>query len=278
MDEKKLEVLIKMGIYNPSDEADIAEGFYDYEINGRCFHQPDCIYVETLEEEIFVDLQETGEFIDDYWDEGWNSGVITFHRANYDSYKGRYRKVFPTRLQLCQFALTKSLRRVLNKNRDLKTIIRPLRITQEKMRLHDLHHYARYKEMPDRPLSKAYEYIVHYPSKLTELCIFKDEKLIACSIFEIGVFSMVSRIAFWDIKEKAGSLGTLTILLEIQHALRLKLAFYYMGFYYRENPNYQYKTRFRGLELYDWDNDSWLPYERSRTKEMLLERLPRRMD
>lgn len=278
MDEEKLEVLIKMGIYNPSDPEDVAEGFYDCEINGRFFHKPDCIYAETLEEEIYVDLQDTGEIIDHYWDKGWISGYGSFHRANYDVYKGRYRKAFPTRIQLCQFAFTKSLRRVLNKNRDLKYIIRPLRITTEKMCLHDLHHYARYREMPEKPLTESYKYIRHYPSKLTELCVFNEGKLVACSIFEVGEFSMVSNTAFWDINEKSRSLGILTILLEIKYALRRKLALYYLGFYYRQNPNYQYKTRFRGLELYDWDNRHWLPYGHPWTEEVLNQRLPRKQD
>jgi arginyl-tRNA--protein-N-Asp/Glu arginylyltransferase len=278
MDEEKLDTLIKLGIFNPSDEADIAEGFYDYEINGRCFYQPDCIYAETLRQEIDVDLRETGEIIDKYWDKGWISDYGSFHRANFDVYKGRYRKAFPTRLQLCQFVFTKSLRRVLNKNKDLKYIIRPLRITPEKMRLHDLHHGVRYGKMPEKPLSESYKYIVYYPSKLMELCIFNKERLVACSIFEVGEFSIVSNTGFWDVNEKSRSLGILTILLEIKYALSRKIRLYYMGLYYKQNPNYQYKTRFRGLELYDWDRTAWLPYAHPRTEELLNQRLPRRLD
>ena len=278
MDEEKLEALIKLGVYVPSDEEDIAGGFYDYEINGRYFHQPDCIYAETINQEIMVDISDTGEIIDHYWAKGWWTDFSGFRRANFDSYKGRYRKAFPTRLQLCQFKFSKSMRRVFSKNRDLKYIVRPLRITPEKMRLHELHHYARYGTMPKKPLNKSYDYIVHYPSKLKEVCVFNDEKLVACSIFEVGEFSMVSNVGFWDVNEKPRSLGTLTILLELKYALSRKILLYYLGLYYRENPNYQYKTRFPGLELYDWDGQRWLPYTYPPTREMLTQRLPRRLD
>jgi leucyl-tRNA---protein transferase len=255
MDNEKEDALVSLGLFVPITEDDPDADDYDYIVNGRRYHNPDCLYTTVLEDEKSVDINDTGENIDDYWAEGWHSGFCIFHRSNFDIYKGRYRKAFPTRYRLWNFVFTKSLRRILKKNQDLKTVIRPLRITPEKSKLHDYYYFLRHHEPPRKSLLETYDYIVYYPSKLMELCVFKENKLIACSIFEVGNYAMVSNIAFWDLNESARSLGILTILLEVQYALRHGIYWYYLGFYYRQNPNYQYKTRFRGLEIYDWDNE-----------------------
>jgi arginyl-tRNA--protein-N-Asp/Glu arginylyltransferase len=80
------------------------------------------------------------------------------------------------------------------------------------------------------------------------------------------------------LNEKSRGLGTLTILLEVQYALKRKINYYYLGHFYAHNPNYHYKTRFSGFELYDWDNDRWLDFRHSKTKELLKQKLPRRKD
>lgn len=261
------------GICNNDDD--------DYDLileDGTRYRGPDCLYAIVIEDEIYVDLRDYGELIEDYWEKGWNTKFTGFTRSNFDIYKERYYKAFPTRYKLREFTFTKSLRRVLNKNADLKTIIRPLRITEAKEKLYFEYNLLRHKKPPGSTLSKLYDYIKYYPSSLTELCVFKDDKLVACSIFEIGNTSMVSNLCFWNLNESRRGLGTLTILLEIKHALRLNLDYYYLGHYYKQNPNYQYKTRFGGLELYDWDNYKWVDFKHPFIKELLDQKLPRHKD
>jgi arginine-tRNA-protein transferase len=277
MDEKKEAALVNLGIFVPTEEDDPDADDYDYIVNGRRYHNPDCLYSITLSEEISVDIRGRGENIDNYWAQGWHSGFCRFRRSNFDVYKGRYRKAFPTRYRLEDFVFSKSLRRVLKKNQDLKTVIRPLRITPEKSRLYDYYHFLRHREPPE-PLSKIYDYIVYYPSELMELCVFRENKLVACSIFERGNRAMVSNISFWDLDEASRSLGILTILLEVEYARRCGMNFYYLGFYYRQNPNYQYKTRFGGLEIYDWDNERWVDFKNPEAAEILKQKLPRHKD
>lgn len=278
MDEEKEAALVSLGVFVPIEEDEPDEDDYDYIVNGRRYHNPDCLYSIILEEETSVDLHNKWEDVDLYWAKGWHSGFCDFRRSNFDVYKGRYRKAFPTRYKLGEFVFTKSLRRILKKNQDLKTVIRPLRITPEKSKLHEFHHFLRYHEPPRKSLLEAYKYIVYYPSKLMELCIFKENKLVACSIFEVGNRAMVGNISFWDSKEASRSLGIFTILLEVQYALRHGMNWYYLGLYYKQNPNYQYKTRFRGLQIYDWDNERWVEFENPEAAEILKQKLPRHKD
>jgi leucyl-tRNA---protein transferase len=230
--------------------------------------------VKILDEEIHVDIRDEGKTVDEYWAHGWNSGAHELHRFNSDSYKNRSYKVFPTRYRLRDATLTKSMRRVLNKNTDLKTVIRPLRITEKKEQLHKSYYAQRHDASNRRSLANCYNYIKLYFADLKELCIFKDQKLVACSIFEVGEESLYSHIAFWDLDEKARSLGILTVLLEMQYAVKLGFTHYYLGHYFAKNPIYQYKTRFRGLELYDWDNARWIDFKNPFVQELLTQKLP----
>lgn len=260
-------------------DKDIEEFCYiendGFDNKGNPWYGTDVLFAVTYEDEKHVELRETGEIIEAYWEKGWVGDYCSFHRSNYESYKGRYYKAFPTRYFLPNFKFTKSLRRVLKKNSDLKTVIRPLRITPEKSDLYDTYNYLRHGAPPPKPLLEVYKYYSDEDSKKMELCVFKDNKLIACSFFEVGCFSLYGNSAFWDVNEIERSLGTLTVLLEIQYALSKKFYYYYLGHFYAQNPNYHYKTRFGGLELFDWENEHWLKFKHPRTKELLKQKLPR---
>lgn len=195
--------------------------------------------------------------VDAFWEKGWCHVESEFFRDDSDRYNGRYWRSFRTRYRLKDFVLSKSLRRVLNKNKDLKFIIRPLCITPRKSALYEKH-YTRYGEKPYQTLAQKYYCPGNYPTKDMELCILKNRRLVACSFFEVSEKAIQSNSAIWDLNEPKRSLGILTVLLEMQYAIRKKKDFYYLGHYLKQNPNYQYKLRFPGLEFYDWDNDCWV--------------------
>jgi len=278
LDKKVEDFLYEIGF----DDNDIDEFCYiendGYDAHGRPFYGNDVIFAKYLTEEKLIEFSQSDEIVEDYWGKGWSHGNWDVSRANFDSYKGNYFKAFPTRYKLWEFKFTKSLRRVLNKNRDLQTVIRPLRITPEKSKLHEIYNYARHGEMPRKSLLEMYKYQSNDGSTKMEVCVFKGEKLVACSFFEVGSFATYGNSLFWDLNEKNRSLGTLTFLLEVKYAQSLKMYYHYLGHFYAQNPAYHYKARFSGLELFDWDNDHWLPFKHSRTKELLKQKLPRHKD
>ncbi len=112
-----------------------------------------------------------------------------------------------------------------------------------------------------------------------EVSVFRARKLLACSTFLVTEQAVLGRLAFWDVNEPPQrSLGILTALVEIQYALRQRKKFYYLGIYIRQNPRYQYKTRFPALELFDWDNDLWIDFKSPRINEMFNHRFRCRDD
>lgn len=279
IEKKVIEFLYEIGF----DEDDIRDFLYiendGFDRNGNPDYGPDFLYAIVNEEQISVELRETGEIVEKYWEKGWISGYCEFQRVNFDSYRKRYYKTFPTRYNLREFKFTKRLRRVLNKNRDLRWVIRPLRITPEKSNLHDNYNFLRHGEMPKKSLLERYKYVDNDNSKKNELCIFKGDKLVACSFFEVGTYSTYGNTAFWDVNEKSRSLGTLTLLLEIKYALSRNLYYHYLGHFYAQNPAYHYKARFPALELMDWENYSWIDFKsEAKIKELLKQKLPRHKD
>lgn len=84
--------------------------------------------------------------IDAYFANGWSLTLENeFWRDDSENFGNRLYRAFPTRYRLKDFVLTKSLRRVLNKNKDLSVKIRPLHVTPRKSALYEKH-YIRYGE------------------------------------------------------------------------------------------------------------------------------------
>ncbi len=160
MESKVFEFLLRIG-FTVDDIEEFYEENYDFvEKDGRKTRGPDCLYAIVQEDEDWVELSESDKPIEAYWEEGWVADFALFQRNNYDVYQGSYRKTFPTRYKLPNFKLTKSMCRILKKNEDLKTIIRPLRITPAKSNLRDIYHFLRFGETPQKSLLEHYKYIV----------------------------------------------------------------------------------------------------------------------
>jgi arginyl-tRNA--protein-N-Asp/Glu arginylyltransferase len=239
----------------------------------------DCMDCIIIEEEKNLDIRDRGENADKYWAEGWVLHYAHQMRSDFDvDANGRYHRVYPTRYFVENINITKSMRRVLARNSDLRVVTRPLRITPAKEKLYIAHHVSRFGSLPREPLNKRYQYIVYHVSRLMETCYFLEDELIAFSIFEVGDYSLWSNLGVWSPSHANRSLGTLTVLKEIEYAREHNILIYYMGHYFPSNPPYEYKLRFRPLELYDWDNKRWIPFEAPRTAQMLREPLRRHGD
>lgn len=276
--DKKEAQKYKGNIFPTDPDFDIDDTDHAFP-DGSYDRGPDFLYAIVLEEQDLIETcGDNREQADECWAKGWHIDYCFINRSNFESYRNRYQKAFPTRYRIADFTFTKSLRRVLNKNRDLQTVVRPLRITPQKEFLYELYNYNRHGKMPKTPLTETYKYISGHPSQLKEICVFKKDKLVACSIFEVGKRALFSNSGFWDLAESSRCLGTLTLLLEIEYARRSGLQYYYLGPYHKENPRYQYKTRFGGLELYDWDNERWVDFKDASVEQMLKQKLPRHKD
>jgi leucyl-tRNA---protein transferase len=207
----------------------------------------------------FICLEASAEEMDRYWAEGWRHFGIIFFRYRTSVHGSQLYSVLPLRLDLQQFQLTRSLKRVLAINRDLKTLLRPAVVDKAKKALF-LKHRVRFKENVPTSLDNFLSPIPDAaPCRNLELCIFRDKKLLGVTFLDLGKTATSAVYAIFDPAEAKRSLGILMMLHSIQFSRNEGYRYYYPGYAYREPFTYDYKKRFVGLEYLDW-TEGWKPY------------------
>jgi arginyl-tRNA--protein-N-Asp/Glu arginylyltransferase len=194
--------------------------------------------------------------MDTLWENGWRHFGTHFFRYNLGIYEFDIRRVIPLRVRLAEFSLSKSQRRVLRKNSDLKTVIAPIEITTDAEAIFARHKHRFDYGVPD----SVYDFLSLSPSKepceAKQLSVYAGDSLIAESYFDIGDKAVSGIYAMFEPEYASRSLGIFTMLKEIEFAINSGKEFYYQGYCYDGDSFYDYKKRFRGTEAYDW-SFSW---------------------
>ena len=207
--------------------------------------------------EYFFCEQVRAELMDRLWANGWR---------HFGSYFFRYEKLYtrnikynvmPLRINLKNFTYSKSQKRILKKNQDLQVVIRDAFIDRVKEDLFFVHRNRFKENIPD----SIYTFLSYDPANIPcctkEICLYKDEKLLAASFLDVGKSSASSIYTIFDPTEVKRSLGIYVILLAIDYSLKANYQYYYPGYAYKEPSHYDYKKKFAALEYYQWD-DKWL--------------------
>ena len=188
--------------------------------------------------------------------DGWRHFGTHFFRYSLAVYNNEIRRVQPLRIRLVDFRLSKSQRRVLRKNEDLRVEIRPIEITPASDRL-----FHRHKERFSHGVPGAiFDFLstepVTVPTNGREIAVYLDDRLVAVSYFDETQTSISGIYAIFDPDEAHRRLGIFTMLREIEYARSSGRDYYYQGYAYEGESFYDYKKRFSGLEQFDW-NSNW---------------------
>ncbi len=191
--------------------------------------------------------------------DGWRHFGERFFRYNMAFHDDKACAVIPLRIRLEGFSFTKSQRKTCSKNSRLFThAFRPAQAGPDEHRLFEGH---KQKFTHSAPAS-LYDFISHLPASVPctslECCVHDGGKLVAASFLDIGQHAVSSVYGMFDLGYARHSLGTYTMLLEIEHALFLGKDFYYHGYCYSTPSFYDYKKNFNNVEWYDWKGN-WRP-------------------
>jgi arginine-tRNA-protein transferase len=193
--------------------------------------------------------------------EGWRHFGPQFFRYNLAIYGDEIRLVVPLRIRLSDFRISKSQTRVLRKNSDTQIRTGPVHVTAEIDRLFH-RHKARFRQHPPESI---YTFLspdpADEPCEMRQLSIYRDDRLIAASFFDVGARSLSGIYAVFDPEESGRGLGIYTMLKEIELAASEGKEFYYQGYCYSGSSFYDYKKRFHGTEAFQW-NGVWAPLPR----------------
>ena len=161
---------------------------------------------------------------------GWRHFGTQFFRYSLNVYANEIRRVMPLRVRLSDFRLSKSQRRCLKRNEDLRVEIRRIKITDESQALFHIHKQRFTSGVP----VSIYEFLSFEPSTVPcmarEVAVYDEDRLVAVSYSDIGDVTMSGIYATFDPAEEARGLGTFTMLKEIEFATQSGCEFYYQGY------------------------------------------------
>lgn len=198
------------------------------------------------------------EEMDELWAAGWRHFGTDFFRYSIVLHRGM-KTVLPLRVELAKFTPSRSQKRVLARNRDLRVIIRDSFIDAEKVAIFE-RHKQRFKEnIPDSLYGFLSSRPATVPCTNREIAVYAGERLIAVTFLDIGHEATSGVYAIFEPDESRRSLGIFSILECIRYSRELGCKYYYPGYAYREPSVYDYKKQLAGLEYLEWGG-GWKPF------------------
>lgn len=151
-----------------------------------------------------------------------------------------------------EFLLSKNMRRVMQKNSDLKRVEKPCTATQEQYMLLSQYLKSRHNDGTMANLSFAeYQEMVESSPIETQVIEYRTvlkDRLMAVSLTDILSDGISMVYSFFDPKEQSRGLGNYLILEHIQHTKLQNKPYVYLGYWVKNSPKMSYKARFQPIE------------------------------
>jgi arginine-tRNA-protein transferase len=198
--------------------------------------------------------------MDRLWAAGWRHfGRYFFRYSSQPDEHGATQTITPLRIDLASCSFTKSQRRVLSKNTDLRHEIVPAVLDDDLRAMFQRHKERFTHNVPDSLETFLGPDPATGPCECRMVRVFESDRLIAASFFDMGLTAASSVYGIFEPTESKRSLGIFTQLLEIQHCRDAGLRWLYPGYATHEPSAYDYKKQFRGTEWLDWSKGEWFP-------------------
>ena len=153
----------------------------------------------------------------------------------------------PTRVQVDEFAITRSMKRVWNRcEKNLSTQWQTPLADADHTRLFNEHRRQRNLGREDEQVDvDSYRsFLINRFCTSRELAVFDGDELIAVSIIDVGAKSLSAVYTHFNPDFDKYSLGTYAILKHFQYAREHHKEFLYLGMYVAQNRHLNYKARF----------------------------------
>ena len=198
--------------------------------------------------------------MDALWARGWRHFGKDFYRYSVSLAENELDWIVPLRLAPAAFAPGKTQRRVLRANADVRWELRNASLSPEACELVERHKLRFTRDVPVSLAVFLGEDPGAAPCQCIEFRCLIGNRLIAISFLDIGATSVSSVYAAFDPMMSQRSLGTLTMLHEIQWSAERGMQHFYPGYTTLGTGIYDYKKRLRPLQGYDWAKDEWKPW------------------
>jgi len=160
------------------------------------------------------------------------------------------------RIDINKFKQTKSQRKSIKRNSDTEIIVQKPSITQAHINLYNKYHAFKHKKdgwshrnISPREYKENFVEGAHDFGK--EVLFIKDGKLIGVDLIDILDDGISSIYFYYDPDYPRLSLGTFSLLYQIELAKVLDLPWIYLGYWVKECKAFTYKLNFKPLEILD---------------------------
>ncbi len=153
------------------------------------------------------------------------------------------------RVLVDEFTPSRSMRRVLRRNADVRVDVAESMATAEKFAI-----YQRYLDgQHDNTMSRSYDafhdFLYDSPMETFEFQYHLGERLIGVSVVDKCPGGLSSVYMYFDPDHRERSLGTFSVEKEIRYCQEEGLSYYYLGFYVAQGKTMAYKARFRPNQI-----------------------------
>ena len=222
--------------------------------------EADCAYIQGLSSitEYNIISRPTIEMAEDYLENGWRRFGKMFFRPNCTNCS----RCIPLRVDLQKFKPSKSMRRAINKNKDITVEIGAPECTKEHIRLHNEYHkyQNQTKNWPHHNISATeYRMLFCEPMPFAREYRYFDSnrKLLGIGYVDTLPKAYSSLYFFYDPVWAPKSPGIFSITNEINRAIETGAKYYHLGYYVKSCPSMDYKLRFTPYDLLRGKEENW---------------------
>lgn len=153
------------------------------------------------------------------------------------------------RIPVREFHASRSMRRIERRNADVRVCVAPPEPTEEKFELYCAYLEAQHDGAMSRSYESFQEFLYDSPTDTCEFLYYVGARLAGVSIADRCPGGLSSVYMYFDPAERRRSLGTFSILWEIDYCRRHGLPSYYLGFFVAGSETMNYKARFRPHQI-----------------------------
>jgi arginine-tRNA-protein transferase len=201
--------------------------------------------------------------LDAYLASGWFRNAYMMYRAKLICLNDDLFSVVNIRLKTSDYAPSKRLRKTARRcEKRFTTVVRPMLLDQEKEKLYQ-NHKSRFEGFIYGSLKHFFygEIGYHKIFNTHEVCVYDGNKLIAVSFFDFGKNSCASLLAVYDKSYTKVSLGTFTMMKEIEYCVEQGLENYYPGYVLDKSSVFDYKLKMGEMQYYNWRTKRWRKWQ-----------------
>lgn len=205
------------------------------------------------------------ELFDRYMELGWRALGYSMVRHNSIELEGKRLWTVPLRIRMDGFQMTARQRKLVRRHiSKFSFMVQAIRLTEEKEQLFQ-RHCQRFVIKQDYESLAVFitEASDRIPVPGYEIEVFDGDKLVACSYFHVGANCVNATYCFFDPDYTQWSLGSFTMLVELQIAMQLGKQYYYTGYAHTTPSQFDYKFNFNNVEELEWANFQWYPRPRA---------------